>query len=370
MSSYSDTSPLVIIMETEVDSTNFTYWNETKEFDWRWTPITWSWWIILQLLMALLGIVGNLLVMIVLFFRRSSRNPTDILIGGLAAADFLTSIFMIPLPKLSGAPNTALGYAACKLIYSSIFLWVSISASIFTLTAIAIERYIAVIHAVNFKRWVTPRRVNIWFIIIWLLAIAINSRTFGTTIVDSEKGKCLVRYPYYGVQVFSGILVFLSQFIIPTIIMLSAYSLIARSLHIRSKRFSPKDGIKRNRDKSGTSSENRLSAARVKVIKLMFVVIVTFIVCWVADSVALLAYNLHLVERSYLYSNTYHVLVVMAFFNTCANPLIYAIHYGEFRTAVRDLCACSHRVQKASLFGKDGLQMTDREQTEQLNTVV
>lgn len=324
--------------------------NSTNTSDWSWTPITWSWWLIIQLVLAILGISGNLLVILVLFQRRKYRKPTDILIGGLAVADFITSIFMIPQPKLSGVPDTILGEIACKLIYSSVFLWISISCSVFTLTAIAIERYIAVVHPFQFKHWVTPRKIIVWFLIIGLAAIAINSRTFGTTWVDSEHGKCMHKYNVPGVQTFSGIMVFLVLFIIPTLIMLVSYSLIARSLRLRSRLYKLKKGVQNSGKVSGPP--DRLLVARNKVIKLMFVVIIIFIVCWAADSVALLAYNMRWVERSYLYSPVYHVLVVMAYFNTCANPLIYAIHYPEFRLAVKDLFFGSRTV-RSSLFGKD-----------------
>ncbi|XP_071484062.1 kappa-type opioid receptor-like [Diadema antillarum] len=323
--------------------------NLTEASDWQWTPVTWSAAMIVQLLLSILGIVGNAIVLIVLFQRRSSKRSTDILIGGLAAADFLTSIFMIPQPKLSGAPDTALGNAACKLIYSSIFLWITISASVFTLTAISIERYIAVLHPIQFKGWVSFKKLTVWFIIIWVLAIAINCRTFGTTKVDSVEGKCVVRYPTQASQQALGVFVFVLRFIIPVIIMLTSYLLIARSLRLRSQRLTKKSEIKLD---TGSSVSRSFLVARGKVIKLMFVVIITFIICWTPDSLGLLAYNLHLVDRSYLYSSLYSVFVSLAFFNTCANPIIYTIRYAEFRSAVRDLLLCSESV-KTSLFGKD-----------------
>nr|XP_054767346.1 cholecystokinin receptor type A-like [Lytechinus pictus] len=328
--------------------------NDTTRSDWLWTPITWSYWISIQLVVACLGLGGNLLVLLVLFHRRSFKKPTDILIGGLAAADFITSIFMIPQPKLSGAPDTALGNVACKLVYSSIFLWISISSSVFTLTAIAIERYIAVIHPVKFKVWVTPKRLVYWFSAIWLLSFAINSRTFGTTWVDSTTGKCRVVYRHYSIQIVLGIVVFLIRFIFPAIIMLVCYYLITRSLRQRSKQFQPKTigSVDLHLDQKRAGPSQSLLAARSKVIKIMFVVIITFIVCWAADSTGLLAYNVRLVDRSYLYSHLYHVFVIIAFFNTCANPLIYTISYQEFRLAVRDLFCGSGGV-RGSLFGKD-----------------
>lgn len=334
--------------------------NETASSDWLWTPITWSWWISIQLVVACLGLVGNLLVLLVLFHRRSFKKPTDILIGGLAAADFITSIFMIPQPKLSGAPDTVLGNVACKLVYSSIFLWISISSSVFTLTAIAIERYIAVLHPVKFKIWVTPKRLVYWFLAIWLVSFALNSRTFGTTMVDSTAGKCVVNYSHSAIQIVLGIFVFLIRFIFPAIIMLVCYYLITRSLRQRSERFQAQTvkSVDSRLEQKNAGPSQSLLAARSKVIKIMFVVIITFIVCWAADSTGLLAYNSHLVDRSYLYSHLYHVFVIVAFFNTCANPLIYTVNYPEFRLAIRDLFCGSHGV-RGSLFSKDAEQSTE-----------
>ena len=54
----------------------------------------------------------------------------------------------------------------------------------------------------------------------------------------------------------------------------------------------------------------------------------------------------------------YHVFVIIAFFNTCANPLIYTVNYPEFRSAVRDLF-CGSQAVRGSLFGKDPEQGSD-----------
>ncbi|XP_072170615.1 uncharacterized protein [Diadema setosum] len=81
---------------------------------WSWQAITWSWWLILQMFTAMLGIVGNSLVIIVLFTRRQLSRSTDTLIGALAAADLLASVFMIPHPVPLTVPSSVLGQVYCK----------------------------------------------------------------------------------------------------------------------------------------------------------------------------------------------------------------------------------------------------------------
>ena len=336
-----------ISFETDPSNSSFT----TEVADWLWTPITWSWFVSFQLVFALLGIGGNALVLIVIYYRRSSKNPTDILIGGLSAADFLSSIFMIPQPTLSRIPDNSMGQLACQFIHSSVFLWISIDASVFTLTAIAIERYIAVNHPIKFKTWLAPKHLVWWFILIWLLSIAINSRTFVTTCVDSTTNECLVEYQSSDVQKFVGVLVFLINFIIPILIMLVSYALIIRYLYQRSERFRQSLRLgKRNRshDKSGPSQ--KFVSAREKVIKLMFIIIITFILCWLPDQCGLLAYNMQWVGKAYLDSPIYRVFVLVAFFNSCANPFIYAIQYPDFRDAVARVLSCS-KTNSGTLFG-------------------
>eukprot|EP00057_Strongylocentrotus_purpuratus_P004022 XP_003727854.1 PREDICTED: galanin receptor type 1-like [Strongylocentrotus purpuratus] len=72
--------------------------NISRNDAWVWAPVSWEWWVIVQLVLAIIGILGNLLVMLVIFWPGRRRCATDILIGALAMADFLTSIFIIPHP--------------------------------------------------------------------------------------------------------------------------------------------------------------------------------------------------------------------------------------------------------------------------------
>eukprot|EP00057_Strongylocentrotus_purpuratus_P017481 XP_011671955.1 PREDICTED: G-protein coupled receptor 15-like [Strongylocentrotus purpuratus] len=118
--------------------------NISRNDAWVWLPVSWHWLQIIQLVLAIIGILGNLLVMLVIFWRGRRRCATDILIGALAAAEFLTSIFFIPHRRVIQLPDTIAGELYCRIINTSVLIRISISASIFTLTTISIERLMAV----------------------------------------------------------------------------------------------------------------------------------------------------------------------------------------------------------------------------------
>ena len=132
----------------------------SRPVEWTWYPFSWTYFEALHLVSALVGIVGNFLVIHVLSTRRATANrPTDTLIGALAVADFLTSIFIIPLPSAATIPTTHLGELYCKMTLPGFFLFVSFTASIYILTAISIERFLSITYPLRFSRVIARRRL-------------------------------------------------------------------------------------------------------------------------------------------------------------------------------------------------------------------
>ena len=78
-----------------------------------------------------------------------TKSVTNTFIAALAATDLVTSICLIPVPTLSRIPENVAGHIYCKLIYSHFVMWVSIVASVFSLTTLTIERYVAIISSPN-----------------------------------------------------------------------------------------------------------------------------------------------------------------------------------------------------------------------------
>ncbi|XP_054751104.2 D(2) dopamine receptor-like [Lytechinus pictus] len=316
-------------------------WNEDSagSMEFSWYQINWSWVIILQLISTVVGIVGNFLVIIVLFKRRQRSRSTDTLITGLACADFLTSVFLVPIPMPAYIPKNWIGEIYCRVIITQSLLWASIMASTYLLMSISVERYIAVVYPLHFKRLITRRRVSIFIVIIWFLSILSGLFAFIVYGVDAETNQCAEQYTFDNAQTIIAYYWFCLRLALPCFTMLVTQVLIARNLSQQFRIF--KDVNNATKMTNGSQAPSFHIVARNRVLKLMLIVIVIYIVCWTPNQIAFLGYNLGWVPESYLNSTLHRFLTLLGFYNSCANPVIYTARYPEFRNALKDIFTCT-----------------------------
>uniref|UniRef100_A0A8K9X8G8 Galanin receptor 1b n=1 Tax=Oncorhynchus mykiss TaxID=8022 RepID=A0A8K9X8G8_ONCMY len=96
----------------------------------------------------LLGVVGNSLVMIVIgkIKARRNRSTTNIFILNLSIADLLFLLFCVPFQAtIYSLPEWIFGAFLCKCVHYLVM--VCMLVSIFTLVAMSVDRYIAVVHS-------------------------------------------------------------------------------------------------------------------------------------------------------------------------------------------------------------------------------
>lgn len=87
------------------------------------------------------GIIGNILVIAVILLNKTMRSVTNVLLVSLAISDTLIASWNIPIQLVYYTKNEwTMGETLCK---SASFLQnVSVVASITTLTAVSVERYV------------------------------------------------------------------------------------------------------------------------------------------------------------------------------------------------------------------------------------
>ncbi|XP_072041661.1 galanin receptor 2a-like [Amphiura filiformis] len=290
-------------------------------------PVPWDWRLIIQLILAITGILGNSLVIhIYLNTRELKKKTTNTFIAALAGADLVTSISLTPFPLLSRVPENAIGAFYCRVVFSANIMWISIVASIFTLTTLAVERYVAVALPSRYRIIFNKRNTLFIIIAIWLFGIVINTfEYYGFFVVNQQ---CAYILPSTSFQKFLGVAVFLVEFLIPILIMLVTNCRTIQILNVNSASFLGKAD-----DQSRAAMS--LLRARRRVVNMLMVVIITFIVCWSPDQIAYLVFNLGLVPVHYLFGPLYRAVVVLAFANSCLNPFIYVLTNNNFRRALR-----------------------------------
>ena len=251
---------------------------------WSWTMPNWSWFIIVKFLAAIIGFFGNLLVILVLFQRRSPRRSTDTLVLALAIADALTSAFIVPIPVAISVPGTWIGVVYCKVIYSTIFWQICVTGSIYTLVGISVERFCAVAYPLYFRRKFTRRRVTVTIVVMWMIIIGMFIPaaviTYG---LDRRSGRCFRRFASVTAVTIFGVYVFMLRILIPILIMLLTQVLIACKLQAKAT------SLPQNAITSGNSAGQTFHiVARDRVLKLMLVVIVFFIIFYSPSQIGFL----------------------------------------------------------------------------------
>ncbi|XP_078660038.1 neuropeptide FF receptor 2-like [Branchiostoma floridae x Branchiostoma belcheri] len=117
----------------------------------------------------LLCVVGNVLVLLVVALNRNMRTVTNFFLANLAAADLLVGVFCLPFSLADSIlMSWAFGDVMCKTFLTVQVL--SVSASVFTLIAIAVDRYYAVV--LPTASGVTMARMRYILLSVWVLAAA------------------------------------------------------------------------------------------------------------------------------------------------------------------------------------------------------
>lgn len=218
--------------------------------------------VIINVVIFLVGIIGNSLVIIVVLRTRSMRTPTNCYLMSLALADCLV-LLSATLPAI---PETffeidewPFGRVMCSLL---VFLqYLGVDTSSLSITAFTIERYVAICHPLRSQTMCTVKRAKRIIAVIWVLSIMYCAPWMGLTVLkqvrrhDTTVDYCDVRLErkQYLAYYMADLIIF---YVIPLLIAAVLYSLIARIL-FKSSLSQEDSGLsvstKRNRKRQMTS---------------------------------------------------------------------------------------------------------------------
>jgi len=149
---------------------------------------------ILNACFALPAIVGNVLVLFAIWKTQLNRSPSNILLSTLAFADF--QVGLIVQTSFVGYKLTEI-YREVELscyarFVNIMFGYTTTAVSLLTLTAIAIERFLALHLHLRYKEVITKRRILIAAGSFWVIAFAVTSlyfiqrNVFGAIVIITE----------------------------------------------------------------------------------------------------------------------------------------------------------------------------------------
>ncbi|XP_017882301.1 allatostatin-A receptor-like [Ceratina calcarata] len=277
-------------------------------------------------MIGILGLIGNFLVVIVVAANPGMRSTTNILIINLAVADLLFVIFCIPFTATDFVlPFWPFGNFWCKMVQYLII--VTAFASVYTLVLMSLDRYLAVVHPITSITWRTENYAIVAICIAWAMILAISAPAFfihGEFQEDSSNGTTCRILPQYSWPTFQ-ISFFLVSYLLPLLLICFFYICMLIRLW-RGDRVSAESAERRRR-----------------VTTLVFVVVGVFAFCWCPIQVILVTKSLDMYPAS---SATIMVQItshILAYMNSCVNPILYAFLSDSFRKAFRKIIYCRPR---------------------------
>ena len=187
--------------------------------------------------LVLIGVAGNILACVVITTNRVMRTPMNYLLLNLAVADIIVVLFVAPrfiLVHAFSHPHGLTGSIICKLLTGGNFSWFGGSASVFSLVAIAVERYFAIVHPHSTRGKLTMKKVKIVVIICWASVVVLNLPLFLTIQYNEEIDFCIEYWPKHWMPKAYSTTWMITTGVFPIIIMLALYARVIRHLWFNS----------------------------------------------------------------------------------------------------------------------------------------
>ncbi|XP_067093971.1 opioid receptor, delta 1b [Osmerus mordax] len=277
-------------------------------------------------LICVVGLLGNILVMYGVVRYTKMKTATNIYIFNLALADALATS-TLPFQSAKYLMNTwPFGQLLCKVVIAIDYY--NMFTSIFTLTMMSVDRYIAVCHPVRALDFRTPAKAKLINVCIWILSSAIGVPIMIMAVTkETEKGNtvCMLGFPqpnWYWDTV-TKMCVFLFAFVVPVLVITICYGLMI--LRLKSVRLL-----------SGSKEKDRTMR---RITRMVLVVVAAFIVCWTPIHIFIIVKNFVEIDaRNPLVVACWHLCIALGYTNSSLNPVLYAFLDENFKRCFRDFC--------------------------------
>ncbi|XP_037942698.1 tachykinin-like peptides receptor 99D [Teleopsis dalmanni] len=290
-----------------------------------WRQVLWN---ILFVGMVIVATGGNLIVVWIVLTTKRMRTVTNYFIVNLSIADAMVSSLNVTFNYIYMLDNDwPFGELYCKI--SQFIATLSISASVFTLMAISIDRYIAIMKPLQPRM---SKRCNLAIAaVIWIVSAIISCpmllffTTGETTSQDGIRTVCYTEWPdgptnHSELEYIYNILFMILTYFLPIISMTVTYSRVGIELW----------GSKAIGEYTPRQVENVKGKRRV--VKMMMVVVLIFAVCWLPFHAYFIVTSCYpgITKAPYI-QELYLAIYWLAMSNSMYNPIIYCWMNSRFR---------------------------------------
>ena len=263
----------------------------------------------LNIFLSITASLGNALILIALH-NVSIYPPTKLFFRCLAVTDLCVGLIVQPLYATFllyhiTEENENFAYYVSEIY--NVLSWILCGISLFTSTAISVDRLLALVLGLRYRHVVTLRRVRVVIILFWLIGASVGSIRFSR----------------------SGIIFILASIIVPLSLVASIFCYTRIYFRVRHQQAQVNNHVAQGRANGGGIPLNiaryKKSVSSISWVQLALVacyvpfgIVLALYVCGTGNDVAWVA------------------TLTLVYFNSSLNPILYCWKIREVRKAVKD----------------------------------
>ena len=267
---------------------------------------------VVNIFLSITAFLGNFLILVALNKESSLHPPSKLLYRCLATTDLLVGLVTQPLTATYWISLVHEHWSLCRYARGAVYISgiALCGVSLLTLTAISVDRLLALLLGIRYRQTVTLKRTCIMTDTFWILSVAAGSISISHTRITR----------WYSIIVIP----------LCSVISIASYTSIFRTL--RHHQAQVHDHVQQQ-----PSQTNVLNMARYRMaVNSALWVQLALVVCYVPQLIMLLV----ITNRKNISS---HVIVIdaikniLAYFNSTLNPFLYCWKAREVRQAVKQI---------------------------------
>ena len=282
------------------------------------------------------AVLGNALLCFSLYKTPGFRAPQNYYITCLAVTDMLFAVLCLPFfvgTLIKG--KWIFSDTFCQVQGS--FIFILVNASLFTMALIAFNRFFKMTKSGKiYRRIYSKRNVLLSILLVWAVSFTLVATvfSFGSQVFHFHPGKflCFLDMTHSrGVRVYS-LVAYLMVTAVVFPVMIICYVKVYRKVRSHFAEIAI----------SGHARQaSRSFVNEAKITKMLFVTLVTFLVCWspaIITDVFEAFYGQHSLPRQ-----VYFWQIIIFASSSAVNPIIYGFMRQEIRMAYKEVLTCKRR---------------------------
>lgn len=269
--------------------------------------------VIVNVFLAITAFLGNTLIVVALHKETSLHQPSKILLRCLATTDLCVGLISEPVAVLYWMSLMNKNWDICRHAFVALVItsYILCGMSLLTMTAISVDRLLALSMGLKYRQVVTVRHTYITVIIFWVISIVCST-------MYVKDNQVAVRY---------------THFVTALCLIISSVSYTKIFLKLRERQNQVQEVENEQPSYSGQINVARYRKAVSSALWLQL----TLVACYLPNGIATLLSTESKLSSWHVLAN--RIAITLVFLNSSLNPILYCWKMREVRQAVKSTVA-------------------------------